>query len=291
MEKIQVGAPSEPDIFELWNAVWGAKWFVIAMTFVFTAAGVSYALLATQWWRADTVLVRVGEKDLPSSLGQFGSLASLAGIDLNGAGNDQTPVAVLKSRELVAEFITGHNLLPVLFAEKWDATAHRWKSTDPKKQPDIRDGVRLFEKSVRAVSEDKKSGVLTLSIVWKDPDLAAQWANDLVSQVNRKLRERALTESERNIKYLRGEIAETAVASLQQSMGRVLESEMQKMLMARGRDEYAFRVIDHASPPKQREKPQRALITAFSMMAGGGLAVFIVLLRRARRTSFAGTGV
>lgn len=285
MDSAQAGAVKEADFFELWNAVWAAKWFIIAVTFVFTAAGIAYALLGTQWWRADAVVMRATDKNLPSGLAQLGSLTSLAGIDLPGGSNDQAPVAVLRSRELIAEFINQHDLLPVLFAEKWDPVARRWKGADPNRYPDIRDGVGFFEKSIRSVSEDKKSGVLTLSITWKDPDLAAKWANELVDHVNRKLREQALLESGQNIKYLRGELSQTDVAALQQSIGRVLESEMQKMLMARGRAEYAFRVIDHAVPPKLRTKPQRRLIAAFSFMAGGGLAVFIVLLRRARRAS------
>lgn len=272
------------DLYELWSLFWNAKWFILLVTSLLTTAGVSYALLATQWWRADVVLVQVDTRNLRSELAQLGGLASLAGINIGGVGADQAPVAVLKSREFAAEFITRNELLPVLFAEKWDVAAGHWKSADPNRQPDIRDGVRYFEKSIRSVTEDRKTGLVTLSILWKNPELAARWANEIVRQVNQKLREQALAESERNIAYLRGEMAATNVAFLQQSIARVLESEMQKMLLARGREEYAFRIIDHAVPPKRREKPQRVILAIFSFMMGGGLSVTIVLLRRVRRT-------
>jgi uncharacterized protein involved in exopolysaccharide biosynthesis len=278
----------EADFFQLWDLLWDAKWFIVCVTTLFTAAGIAYALMATEWWRADTVLVRVESKELPSGLAQLGSLASLAGVTLNGGGNDQAPVAVLKSREFAAEFIERNNLLPVLFAEKWDAGAERWKGTDPEEQPDIRDGVEYFDRSVRSISEDKKTGLLTLSIMWKDPAAAADWANALVRQVNEKLRQQALDESERNVAYLRKEMAVTDVAPLQQTIGKVLESELQKMLMARGREQFAFRVVDHATQPKKREKPRRTILAAFSLMSGLGVSVFLVLLRQARRSSKVG---
>jgi uncharacterized protein involved in exopolysaccharide biosynthesis len=122
---------------------------------------------------------------------------------------------------------------------------------------------------------------VTLSIRWKDPDTAAEWANVLVQRLNDRLRQQALTESERNVAYLQKEMAATSVVSLQQSMGRVLEGEMQKLMLARGNEEFAFKVIDRATPPKLRESPKRSLIAIVSMLAGGFLGVLFVFLRKA----------
>ncbi len=170
------------------------------------------------------------------------------------------------------------------FAEKWDSAAKKWKSEDPKKQPDLRDGVKYFDENVQEVSEDKKTGLVTLSITWKDPTQAAVWANLLVAQVNEKLRQKALEEAEHNIEYLRNEMTATNIPSLQRAIGTVLESEMQKLLLARGRDEFAFQVIDKAVPPKERIRPRRTIIVAFALMLGGALSCVIVLFRRAVST-------
>ncbi len=140
----------------------------------------------------------------------------------------------------------------------------------------------LFDETVRAVSQDKKTGLVTLSVTWKDPDNSAQWANLLVAQINERLRQQALSEAEHNIAYLRDEMAATNITSLQQSIGNVLQSEMQKLLLAREREEFAFKLIDHATPPKYRSKPQRPIVVALSFMAGGALSVFLVLLRSSR---------
>jgi uncharacterized protein involved in exopolysaccharide biosynthesis len=80
---------------------------------------------------------------------------------------------------------------------------------------------------------------------------------------------------------LQREIAATSVVSLQQSMGRVLEGEMQKLMLARGNEEFAFKVIDRATPPKKRDTPKRALIAIVSLLTGGFLGILVVFLRKA----------
>jgi uncharacterized protein involved in exopolysaccharide biosynthesis len=133
---------------------------------------------------------------------------------------------------------------------------------------------------VCTIGEDKKSGVVTIDIQWINSRLAADWANDLASRINVRMRKRALEESDRNVHYLQQEIANTNIVSLQQSIGRVLESELQKLMMARGSEEFAFKIIDPAVPPRKRYRPQRALIIIMSTIAGGLLSIGFLLLRR-----------
>ena len=261
----------EIDLWELWETIWSGRWLIIAITGVFTLGGVTYALLAQEWYKADVVLAPADKKaGAGGALAQFGGLASLAGISLPGAGEGE-PVAVLKSKDFARAFITDLNIMPLLLG------GADWGD----KKPDIRDAVKVFDTQIRTVTEDKKSGLVTLSVRWKDPDTAAEWANVLVKRLNDRLRTQAQEESERNVAYLQREIASTNVVSLQQSMGRVLEGEMQKLMLARGNEEFAFKVIDRATPPKQRETPKRTLIALVSLLAGGFLGVLVVFLRKA----------
>jgi uncharacterized protein involved in exopolysaccharide biosynthesis len=257
------------------------KWLVAAATLVCGVAGTAYAFLAPQWFRAEVVMIPVTQKSplSTSSLGEIGGLASLAGLDLGGGG-DQESMAALRSRAFAAEFIAARNLIPVLFADDWDPVHGKWNSSDPDKQPDMRKAVEYFDEKVRTVGEDKKSGVVTIAVQWKDRSLAADWANDLARLINARMRKRALEESERNVDYLQHEIAAANIVSLQQSIGRVLESELQKLMMARGSEEYAFKIIDPAVAPRKRYSPQRALVVIMSTIAGALLSIGFVLLRR-----------
>ena len=262
----------EIDLWALWDTVWSGRWLIIAITSLFAVGGIAYALMAQEWWRADVVLAPADKKALPGALGQLGGLASLAGVNIGGGG-DQEPLAVLRSKGFARAFITEQDLMSVLLKDV--------KSTDGKPL-DIRDALREFDK-VRSVSDDKKTGLVTLGVRWKDPETAASWANLLVKRLNERQRAQALAESQRNVDFLQKEMASTSVVSLQQSMGRVLEGEMQKLMLARGNEEFAFKVIDPATSPKQRDAPKRALVAIVATLAGGFLGLLAVFLRKAIR--------
>ena len=258
----------QPSLIDLIVLLWREKVIVVGITFLFAMAGVAYALLATPVYKAEVVMTPAGQRSASGALGQLGGLAALAGVNI-GSGTSSAPLAVLKSREFAEDFIREQGLEKVLI-EDFD---------DPKKEYDIRDALRLFLSEVRVVSEDKKAGIVTLSIFWKDAELAALWANAYVERLNARLRDRAIDEAERNVKFLQGEMARTDVVSMQQSVGRILETEMQKYMLAKGEVEYAYRIVDRAAPPKLRESPRRTLIVLISAFFGGALALLFVLIK------------
>lgn len=254
------------------------RWvLVLAIIASFTLAATAYAFLGTKWYRAQAQLLPRDDKPgagLSAQLAQLGGLAGLAGISLGSNGKEE-PMAVLRSSGFAKQFIQKNDLMTVLLADKWDEKAGKWK-VSRSGEPDMRDAVRVFQKSVMTVSEDRKIGLVTVGIEWKDPELAAAWANKLVDQVNQELRTRALVEAETNVRYLQEEMKKTDLLSLQQAIGRLIEAELQKLMMARGKEEFAFRVIDRAEPPKKASRPQR-----FIVVLGGfvlGLLVSLVLV-------------
>jgi uncharacterized protein involved in exopolysaccharide biosynthesis len=267
----------EIGIRQLVAAVWKDRWLVLGATILSVCIGVAYALLAPVWFRADVTLAPVGKQGVSGGLAQLGGLAALAGLSLPGSEGGQ-PVAVLKSKSLVREFIVEQDLLPELFADKWSQDAKRW-TVSGDRQPDIRDGVKYFDEVVRTVGEDKKSGIVTLSIRWHDPGMAAEWANLLVQRVNERLRAQAIREAQTSIDYLQKEMLATSVVSLQQSIGRVLEGQMQTMALARANSEFAFKVVDPAVAPRRRESPKRALIAIASVVLGGFFGLLLVYIR------------
>ena len=262
---------------DLWDILWRGKWIIIAVTAVFAVASVVYALVQTEWYRAEVLLAPADERSTQGLGGQLGGLAALAGVSVGGGGSAEA-IAVLESREFARAFIEDFDLVPVFFHEDWDAANGVWLGEDPEKWPEIRDAIKYFHENVLNVSESRDSGLVTLAIEWTDPEVAAEWARELVIRLNERLRERALKEAETNVAFLQAELGQTSVVTLQQSIGRLLESELQKLMLARGNEEFAFRVIDAASSPKERVRPKRALIAVVGTMLGGMLAVFGVFL-------------
>ncbi len=89
--------------------------------------------------------------------------------------------------------------------------------------------------------------------------MAAQWANDLVKQLNEQLREQAIADSRKRVGYLEQELAKTTLQDMRAVLYNLLESEKRKAMLANVNEDFALEVIDPAVAPENREKPKRKL--------------------------------
>jgi uncharacterized protein involved in exopolysaccharide biosynthesis len=273
-ESSQRSGSDEITLLDLWRVIWQGKYLIVAITGVFTLLAVSYALMATEWYRANTLLVPADNQSMAEIGGQLGGLASLVGVGLGGVGTGSAEaLAVLKSRKFAKEFISEYELLELFL----DGKSKEDESLD------IRDAVEFFHENVLRVAEDRETGHVTIAAEWTDPDTAAEWANTLVIRLNSEMRERAAADAQANIEFLRKEISSNNVVVLEQSISRIMEAEMQKLMLARGSDEYAFRVVDRAEPPRKRSRPKRTMLVISVFVVSGMLSVLIVFIRSAFR--------
>jgi uncharacterized protein involved in exopolysaccharide biosynthesis len=262
---------------------WGEYWRMLVknrmLIGIITAASTLIALLIAfllpPIYRAEVLLAPVSEdksEGLSAMANQYGDLAALAGINL-GPGKDKTSeyIAALKSRSLSVTFIKEENLLPVLFASKWDAEKKQWKSGDD--APTEWKAFKLWDENIRTVIFERKGGLVTLAIEWKDPALAASWANSLVKKVNNRLRTEAVEDAEKSVTYLEQQLARTTSVEIQQAIYRLIETQTKKKMIANTKEEYAFTVIDPAVRAEKPRSPKKVTIT----IAGALLGLFGVI--------------
>jgi uncharacterized protein involved in exopolysaccharide biosynthesis len=209
-----------------------------------------------------------------SSLGALGGLAALAGMSFGSDSKKAESIATLQSQALTGRYITENNLMPILYADDWDAARGKWTVTDPEKVPTLWKAVQRFKK-IRTISTDSKTGLLTMTIRWKDAAIAAKWANGLVKLTNDYEREKAMTESDRNIAYLETQAAATDVVGIKGAIYNLLQSEISKSMIAKGTDEYAFKVVDPAVVPEKAAFPQKKVWVMAAFFGSTILAVFI----------------
>jgi uncharacterized protein involved in exopolysaccharide biosynthesis len=281
-----VSDPDEITLHEAWLRLLVGWKIVVTTTIFFSGVAIAVAFIMTPTYDATSLLAistqdEQGMKSLSLSgiASQFGMASSLFDLGNESSNQKAEAVATLQSRILTQTYIREQNLLPILFASKWDAKKGQWKDSDPEKQPTLWDGNKLFNRKIRTVSEDKKTGLVLLTISWKDKQLAAKWASDLVARANAYLRDKALDTSARHIAYLNEELGRTNVLELQEAIYRLLEIEIKKTMLARGNDQYAFKTLDPPVVPQDRARPKRLLISAFGLCAGIFLGVVIAVLR------------
>jgi len=276
----------EIDLVELWRTLARHKWLILLTTLLVAALATTAAFVMTPVYRAEVLMAPISPAQETGRLAriadQFGGLASMAGIDLGNQDTDvEAAIATLKSREFTLAFIRDNQLLPVLFDENWNAASKTWDVEDPKDIPTEWDAYKFFDKEVRSVSRDKKTGLLTLAIEWKDRDLAPRWANELVERINRQQQHKAIAEARKSIEFLKAQLEKTSVTEIQQAIWRLVEAQDKKAMLANVREEYAFEVIDPAVAPDQEDfvKPKQKLMIALGVVVGLMLGVFLAFFR------------
>jgi uncharacterized protein involved in exopolysaccharide biosynthesis len=288
VNRVAVDRANTPDVTtlrEIVEIIWQGKWLVIGITLLVTFITGLTAVLTPRTYIATVLLSVVSNRGGgglgggSSVLSQFGGIASLAGLSLHGDSEKSEAVAILQSDTLTMRYISDHDLLPVLYSKEWDPLGKQWRGSDPQKRPTLWRANEKFKGNVREVTESSKTGLISLTITWTDPHLAAQWANDLVKLANDYMRDKAIAESERNIAYLNDQAAKTDISQVRTAVYAILESEIRRAMIARGTEEYALRVLDPAVTPERPSAPKRTIWVIVGFVAGLFVSIFIVLVR------------
>jgi uncharacterized protein involved in exopolysaccharide biosynthesis len=270
------------DLFSLVAMAWRRKLLIGGLTFACMVIALVLALTATPIYRAEVVVVESQDpaNGVGGALGQLGGLAGLAGINLNfgSTGVAEQARAMVQSRYLVEQFVDSQKLLPALQARSPGLTT-RWRA------------VEYMRTRVVTVQRDVRKNVTTIAVDWTDAQTAAKWANEFVALGNEILRQRAIDEASRNIAYLDAQLDKTDVVELRKVIYEIIESQTKTLMLANGRREYAFQVIDPAVPPEIRSSPQRSLMviggTAGGFLLGLLIAFVIEAYQRRRAREFA----
>jgi uncharacterized protein involved in exopolysaccharide biosynthesis len=245
----------------LWHIAWSHKLLIAATTFVCTAIAIVLALTATPIFRATVIVTPVKDTGLSGEGGlgsQLGGLASVVGVDLGQNGPNQERQAILVSRGLVEQFVKRKDVMQLI-------------SSGVKPQPTLWGATERFRRTVLDIEEDKLKGTTIITMDWKDPHVAARWANDFVALANDLVRQRAITDASREVAYLNEQLQKTNELEVRKGMYNLIEVETKTLMLANGRAEYAFTVVDPAVAAELRVSPRRTL------MAVSGVAVGLFL--------------
>jgi uncharacterized protein involved in exopolysaccharide biosynthesis len=282
---------------EMLATVRARRWWVIGSVLFFSVAFTAAALIMTPVYRAKAILIPTNTNQESgigggggSALGQLGGLASLAGVEIGNKGSPtDEALAVLKSREFTERFINDRHLLPVLFAKKWDAATGTWRG-GADHQPTPGRVYNYFNEKIRWVEQDKKTGLITVQIDWKGRLESAQWANELVQQLNQEMRTRAIAEADASLGFLEKELQTTSVVPVRDAVARLIETQVKKRMLANVTQQYVFRIVDHALPSDVDDplRPKKLLMFVGGPLVGlimGILAVLVVGAPRPRPTA------
>ena len=295
----------EIDLRELFGVLWGNKIKIIGITAVFAVVSVIYALSIPNQYKASALLAPAQQQSggLSGALGQLGGLASLAGVSIGGGDSSESQVAqeIMKSWSFIEGFIAVNDLaVEVYAAEGWSRESNQLKFDNDVYEVKTKtwlvenDNIgqlgpptswQLFEKfsEMLAVSEDKKSGLISVSIEYYSPQIAKQWLDLYILSINKHMQARQVVKVSNNIEYLEAQIEKTSITEMQEVFYTIIEEQIKSQMLAEASPDYAFVAVSPSMVPEEKSQPKRALICILGTLLGGILSVLTVLVLRFAR--------
>ena len=296
----------EIDLKELFGVLWASKVLIAAITVIFAISSVLYALSIPNQYKATAVLAPAQSDGggLSSALGQLGGLASLAGVSIGEGSSSEAQIAqeIMKSWSFVESFIAKNNLeVEVYAAEGWSKGSGELKIDDDVYDIETQSWLledaqtgelgsptswQLFQRfnAMTSVSQDKQSGLVSVSIEYYSPVIAKEWLDLYIAAINEHMQARQVAKVSSNISYLEAQIAKTSIAEMREVFYTIIEEQTKNKMVAEASPDYAFVAVSPSMVPEQKSKPGRALICVLGTLLGGMLGVVIVLIRHYARS-------
>ena len=291
----------EIDLRELFYVLLEGKWIIVSLTAFVSIVGVIYSLSLPNIYESKAMLVPVNSSSsISGALGSYSGLAGLAGISLPSGGdegNSAKAIQKIKSLSFFENNILTNIYLPDLMAVKswnskintltfddsiYDTNSNTWirDFSYPQQQiPSAQESFEVFKIEHLSLSEDKKSGFITLVIKHQSPFIAKQWAELVINEVNTFYRQKDKSESEKAVSYLNQQISITSLSEIKQVIAQLLQEETKKLALIEANQYYVFDYIDPPAVMEKKSEPARALICILSALLGGMLSILLVLIR------------
>lgn len=285
-------ANDEIGLNELFSEIWRVKFWLGGLSFLVAVLMALYSLTLPNIYRAEALVTPVEEGaggKLGSLAGQFGGLASLAGISLGKGDGNKSVIALekLKSREFFFKFAEKHQILvPLMAVKEWDPETDRLILDDdiydadsqtwvrnvrwPRQpKPSLQEAHEYFLDNL-TVTEDKTTGMVKIMLEHVSPKVARDWTTALIADLNEEMRQRDISEAQSSIAYLEQQVADTKITEIKTVLYQLIEEQTKTLMLANVKPEYILETVDAAIVPEKKYKPGRAI-----MVIGAAVVVFI----------------
>ncbi len=323
MSQDQIQASQQPphdgtptaEMLHVMHLLWRKRRPIALATTALTLCAVIIVLLVPKYYSASSVLLPQTDQSPLASLAGLTGLASFAGINVG-----QTPIEDLFPQIMQSEAV----LREVIYA-KYHSTEFQqpvnlieyWGIAEDSPLRDFEVALKKLQKQLD-ISVDRKTNVITITLLMKEPQLAADVVNKVTSELDSFVRTKRSTQASEQKKWIEGRLAEVKEAlrtsedalkdfreknhSIQGSpdlsltdsrLSRDVDMNSSLFLDLSRQYEMAkieevknipvINILDSARPAAKKSKPQRTLIVVLVFIfALAGNVVFVVVMDRYR---------
>ncbi len=184
--------------------------------------------------------------------------------------------------------------MKVLFEDEWDNKNEKWKD----ETPNIWEGIRELDDLVK-IEEDRKTGALSISADFRDPQIAADISRWFIEELSTTLKKKSFSmarHQRENIEEIIGSLAghlkapEGDIPEFSAFMRKMRDLEISQRayeeLMVQyylakfkeAKEDVVFQIIDEPKPPDKKARPLILVNLAVSLVVSLLFGIFYVVI-------------
>jgi LPS O-antigen subunit length determinant protein (WzzB/FepE family) len=283
----------------MWNMIFRIKYFVIGFTLICSIGTVMFALSLPNIYRASAIyLPKAADSSgaLSKLSGQFGGLASMAGISLGGS-DDKTEAALeyFKSRSFLQQFIEKHDLVvPLLAAKGWDPVTkrlvidadlydentHTWVRKPPAGMSVIPTAWEAYDELNKRISTSyqSKKGYVEVFVSYYSPEMAAHWLEWLIADLNEFWKHREHEQNVKRTQFLEKQAEKAQVSELKTVFYQLIAEQTKSSVLSEVTDEVILESMANVIVPEQKYSPSRSLLCLVGFFISLMISIFVSMV-------------
>ena len=200
------------------------KLSIVFATSFFSISAITFSLILPNKYSSSATLVLSSQLDsVASSISQdFGGLASLAGIDVGDSAkkDEDFGIEIIKSRSFLKHLLSFDGVMEqIMAAESFDFNAKKTVFDDKKFieserlwirkpkppfgiEPTYLEAYEEYINEILSIYNNKKSGIVEISITHVTPIFAYDFLNLIISELNTLTKEKEIKRSNNAMEYL-----------------------------------------------------------------------------------------
>jgi tyrosine-protein kinase Etk/Wzc len=226
----QIDQTDEINLLDYWRIIWKRRLLILLLFLISVVAAAIISLHMTPIFQAKATLMPVesSQSRFSGALGALQNIPFVGGAVGGALGKTATDkiVTILNSRTVAEDVIKKMDLIKILFKKNRDQENGKWKTDKP---PTMQDTLRVLRGIVK-VADDRK-GLISITVEYEDPKLAADIANNYTTALHQFLSENTISLVKRSRLSLEKQLAVTKV-DLQRTEEDLKNYQMKKKVVA-----------------------------------------------------------
>ncbi len=270
----------EIDVFELIKVLWKRRIVIFFITVLSAIMSVMYALSLPNIYTSKSLLSPIqANNSLSSQLGNYSSLAGLAGFDLGADSGSKTTEAIerIKSYDFfVEQFLPNIELNDLVAAQKWDESSNKIKyfSIPEIDKPTNQDAYETYKKILR-ISQDKQTSFVSIEIDHISPYVAQKWLMLIIKNANLHMRDIDKEVAKNSLDFLNETISSITLSETKVAISNLIENQVKTLALTEATEDYVFKPISQPIAPEKKSSPTRSIISITGTFLG---FIFSILL-------------